>query len=77
MSIEDRVEANALQRSAMYLNGLGLTRVCGEPLPNSCFTIKRRDGKPHCFTFSPLSQVQWQGISHPSLYQADSESPTL
>ena len=32
MSIENRIEGNALQRSAMYLNGFGnLTCVRGEP----------------------------------------------
>ena len=36
MSIEDRLEVNALQRSAMYLNRI-LTRVCRILLLNSRF----------------------------------------
>ncbi len=37
MSIEDRLEVNALQRSAMYLNRINLTRVCRILLLNSRF----------------------------------------
>ena len=40
MSIEDRIEVNALQRSAMYLNRFGnLTCVRGEPFTELTLSV--------------------------------------